>query len=379
MNLFLVLRRNARAAHQNLPALASDLHRVPQIGSQPVQRRNHLQFFDNIRWVNRLSRSFNSIRRHARLTGHAAGGFSHCACGKCWLICQFRHLHPLPVAKLEPPFQRFEVRHPELEGCRDKFARIRGCLDAVTVAVRRLCVLDGRDLVPLRRELVAPCFKSLCTQRVVPVVIRRAEKPLDRRRFGCRLARANDARQLLRSGPDADAPRGPRPRIRHRHRFLQQRGRLHRRSLAQLIHDGADHRHRDGPGGRPPHSRTRRENGSGQARRQRFAVERCVYPIETPGQVPPGFGRRRQAGPQNVLAVAHTIGDRVLQLFQRGSAMPAGFQVLADLPRIPPRQFAIEIAQQLPLFRMPHSQATHSAPSSAAPWPGAGTLPRWKR
>ena len=79
MYLFLVLGRNARAAHQDLPALASDLDRVPQIGSHLVQRGNHLQFFSHARRVQRLRRGFSSIRRHARLTGHAAG--------YCWLIC----------------------------------------------------------------------------------------------------------------------------------------------------------------------------------------------------------------------------------------------------------------------------------------------------
>jgi hypothetical protein len=36
-------------------------------------------------------------------------------------------------------------------------------------------------------------------------------------------------------------------------------------------------------------------------------IQGSVYAIETPRQVLPGVGRRRQAGPQHVLAVAHAI------------------------------------------------------------------------
>ena len=44
MNLFLTLRRNPGAADHHLAALARDLDGIAQIGSYPMQGRNHLQF-----------------------------------------------------------------------------------------------------------------------------------------------------------------------------------------------------------------------------------------------------------------------------------------------------------------------------------------------
>ena len=81
-------------------------------------------------------------------------------------------------------------------------------------------------------------------------------------------------------------------------------------------------------------------------------------------QAAPRLRRGRQAGGEHILAIAHAFANRAFEFFHLGAALPAGFQMGADLARLaPPGQFAIQVAQQQTVFGVAQVEITHRAPS----------------
>ena len=103
----------------------------------------------------------------------AAGGSSYCACGNIELVYQFRHFHPLVIAKLEASFERRKIRLAQLQRRAEQFAIGSGGLDTVYGRVH------GGDFVHLARQRIAPGGVGPGAQRIVPVVVRGLKQARD--------------------------------------------------------------------------------------------------------------------------------------------------------------------------------------------------------
>src|SRR5438067_9891730 len=89
-------------------------------------------------------------RRHAWLARRTAVGSSYCACGKCLLVDQFRHFHPLAVAEFEAAFERLQIRAAQPERRAQQLAILSGGLNTVDT-----WVLFG-DVVHLLWQRIPP-------------------------------------------------------------------------------------------------------------------------------------------------------------------------------------------------------------------------------
>ena len=146
------------------------------------------------------------------------------------------------------------------------------------------------------------------------------------------------------------------------YRLLQEGGRLHLGSFAKLLKQDEAERQHGGAGERPAQARiaARREE-TRQAGKKGLRGQFGIDTVEI--EAAPGFRRRRQAGSEHVLAIAHAFADHALQFFHLGAALPAGFQMGADLARLAAGQFAIQVAQQQAVFGVAQVEVTHRAPS----------------
>ena len=218
-------------------------------------------------------------------------------------------------------------------------------------------VFDCGNFVALVRQARAPRPVGPGAERVVPVIAGGAEPCRHQRGVRIGAAGAGRAGDLLSAGLDSQAARALGSRIGRRGGFCEQRGCLHGRRLAPLVRENENQRQGGRARGRPAHRR--RRQGPHNAGRQRAPFHPRINPFEPAGKVLPGGRRGRQAGGE-ALAVAHAVVYGALQPFQLGAALPAGLQVAPHLAGLPAGQFAVQVAQQLAVVGVAHSQV-HNA------------------
>ena len=152
----------------------------------------------------------------------------------------------------------------------------------------------------------------------------------------------DDARHLAGARGDAHAPDGGGTRLRGLDGLLQERGRFYlrvSRSCWKTTKDSDQQRGlRRGPS-------AGRDCETGDEIRAKMDCAANSESARAKSRLRQGCGGGRKAGREHILAIAHTFADDVLEFFGLGAALPAGFQMGADLACFAAGQFAIQVAQ----------------------------------